>query len=195
MAQANAVVDVVYPLDVFQSQPDLPELYVRGDTHWNAHGAVLFYRLVMDAIGVEAMPGDRLRIVGKMEKGDLSWKLGHLTYYERPRIIHPDFDCTFNNAVANVGHRIDYVHRRKDLPSCLLFRDSFSTIQLPLYAQSFSRLWAVWQPNIDYGLVQELQPDFVISQQVERMLVHCPDDIAGKTNAEYAAAKRAGVHR
>jgi alginate O-acetyltransferase complex protein AlgJ len=123
----------------------------------------------------------------------LSSKLGEQTLLVKSEILAPTYRVLEINHIANIGNLFVSQNEDSSLPSAVIFRDSFSTYLLELYAQTFSRLVCVWQPNIDYSIIERERPDVVISQQVERFLVWCPDDRNGLTNAEYVARKAQNI--
>jgi hypothetical protein len=164
-------------------------VYPTGDTRWNGHGAFLAYTQVMTNLGLEPLSINQVEMISQEEPGDLASKIDSTTIYIRGRVINRTFRCISNNDIPNIGNLIIFSNSNKNLPRCILFRDSFSTALLEFYAQSFSELFVVWQPNLDYSLIHEFKPDIVISQQAERFLVSCPDDINGKTNTQYVEVK------
>ncbi len=105
------------------------------------------------------------------------------------RLKKPNSHCIYNNDVVNRGNLRIYENTNTTLPKAVVFRDSFSTLLLKFLSESFSRLVAVWQPNLDYSIIEKEKPDIVISQQVERFLMKIPDDLNGKTNEEYVKLK------
>ncbi|ARU16700.1 hypothetical protein A9D14_11565 [Croceicoccus marinus] len=122
--------------------------------------------------------------------GDLTEKIGQTTETQLGRMLNPRFRLVEDNGVNNVGRLLIMENEDTSLPTLVLFRDSFGSAQMQMFASRFSRVVAVWQPNIDYGIIAREKPDFVVSQQVERFLVSVPDDAAGPTNAEHVAKKR-----
>ncbi|HEY9639255.1 MAG TPA: hypothetical protein V6C57_02160, partial [Coleofasciculaceae cyanobacterium] len=97
--------------------------------------------------------------------------------------------CVLDNQIIANGHAQIYENPDKSLPKAVLFRDSFGNSMLDFLAESFSRLVVVWQPHIDYSVVEAEKPDVVINQQVERFLVRIPDDLKGPSHNEIVQAK------
>lgn len=191
LSSAEGRVRACYPLKKLQEKATIEEVYVRGDTHWNHRGAFYGYQDMMKSAGIEAIGEQELEFSEIEIDGDLTSKLGKRTTTVRAKIRHPNFKCIENNNIPNIGHRIVFENSNKALPSCVLLRDSFSTYLLEIYAQTFRRVACLWQPNLDYRVIDAEKPDFVLSQQAERFLISCPNDLTGKSNAEYVADKRA----
>ncbi|MDP9562639.1 alginate O-acetyltransferase AlgX-related protein [Agrobacterium tumefaciens] len=180
-----------YFLECLEEASLRSETYTKGDTHWNHVGAFVAFNQMMQANCLPQMSSDLISFEDKVIAGDLTGKLGLTTTTKVAVIKSPAFKKVEFNGVQNIGQRAVYENEDKNLPTLLLFRDSFASHQLEMFASMFSRVVALWQPNIDYKVVQDERPDFVFSQQVERFLVSCPDDIRGPSSLEYEAAKKA----
>ena len=195
LSAAEGHVRTCYPIKILQEKAMVEDVYIRGDTHWNHRGAFYAYREMMTSAGIQAIDEQEIEFTEVEVDGDLTSKLGERTKTLRGKIRDQTFKCLENNNVPNIGHRVVYENSKETLPSCVLFRDSFSTQLLDVYAQTFRRLVCLWQPNLDYSIIEEEKPDFVLSQQAERFLVSCPNDLTGKSNAEYVAEKKAAALR
>lgn len=169
----------------------LHQTYCKGDTHWNHRGALCAFNSLMRKMRLPELTESELAFETRSIAGDLTGKIGQTTQTEHATIIEPKFNTVHDNGVSNVGRLVIMENENKNLPSLVLFRDSFGSAQMQMFASRFSRVVAVWQPNIDYEIVRRESPDFVISQQVERFLTSCPNDSSGPSNAEYVAMKRA----
>lgn len=192
IAAADDRVDLVYPLDAFRAEAHRQQLYGRQDTHWTAAGSIMAYRSIATKLGLEPIAADRIEsAVGPMN--DLGAKIGFepeqvgLT----PRVRDPVAGAVYDNKIKPQGSKIIFEATDKSLPTAVIFRDSFLTQSLVLFAQHFRRLVCLWQPNWDWGVLDEEKPDYIIGEQAERFLVEVPDDVNGMTNAEYVAQKRA----
>ncbi|MGH2341789.1 hypothetical protein ACRC7T_09910 [Segnochrobactraceae bacterium EtOH-i3] len=165
--------------------------FIKGDTHWNHYGALLAFNALMEGNGLPPLPEEALRFVDLECNGDLASKIGEKTSTRYGTLINKNFNRVDFNEVNNIGQRIIYENNDKNLPTLVLFRDSFTTHQLEMFAAKFSRVVCLWQPNIDYGIVRQEMPDYVISQHVERFFVRCPDDRFGLSHLEYEKQKKA----
>lgn len=166
------------------------QTFPKGDTHWNHRGALSAVNAMMQELSLPTIEPGELEFQVIDTPGDLARKLDQSTSLEIARFLKPTYRVVEDNKINNVGRRVILENVDSSLPSLVLFRDSFASAQMNMLASRFSRIVALWQPNIDYNIVERENPDFVISQQVERFLLHCPDDLTGFTNAEYEAEKR-----
>ena len=179
-----------YFLQCLEEESLKSETYTKGDTHWNHVGAFVAFNQLMRANCLPQMNSDLISFEEKVIAGDLTEKIGLTTTTKVAVIKRPTFKKVEFNGVQNIGQRAVYENEDKSLPTLVLFRDSFASHQLEMFASLFSRVVALWQPNIDYKVVEYERPDFVFSQQVERFLVSCPDDVRGPSSLEYEAAKK-----
>lgn len=192
LKQAHGLVDTLYPLDEMLNQRSKNQLFPKHDSHWNHHGFMVAYRQLMALWGLQGVRDEELVIFeGKMN--DLGAKLNmdvpDVPYYARVKL--PRYKVIIDNKIKPLGNLFISEIDDPSLPTCVVFRDSFMTIGSHIMAQSFRRLVIAWQPNIDYTILEREKPDFVLSQQAERFLVLCPDDLGGKTNEEYISDKLA----
>ena len=186
---ASGRVECSYYLDWLVSAARKREIYIKGDTHWNHIGALEAFNFLMISLGLPGIDDDEFIETAEIIDGDLTSKINSYTKTTVLRPAKREFQLVDRNNVLNIGQRRVYENKCKTLPRAVLFRDSFSSHQLEMFASRFSRVVCVWQPNIDYELVKREAPDFVISQQVERFLVACPDDQHGLTHGEYELQK------
>lgn len=185
---ARGSVDALYPLEALQTLG--LAAYGHQDTHWRAEGAVLAYRLIIEALGLRALkPHEIESIPGVMN--DLGIKIGAEPVVEPQYAIPtlPHHVEVLNNHIKPLGNLIVTEIDDPKLPTAVIFRDSFLTSSHRLFAQHFRRLVYVWQPNLDLVIIERERPDFIVTEQAERFLVAVPDDAHGKTNAEYVAEK------
>jgi hypothetical protein len=180
----------IYPINMLSDRGDLYPTYSKGDTHWNDWGAFKAVKELFADVPDVLMHENRLEFFEIETSGDLSDKIGKRNYTVSVRIKDARAKEVFNNGVKNRGNYIVFENENKNLPKCVLFRDSFSTAMLKYLAEMFSRLIVVWQPNVDIALVDAEKPQFVVSQQAERFLVSCPDDESEKNYEEYARDKK-----
>jgi hypothetical protein len=192
LAAAAGQLDHRYYLEALRAVASTGEdVFVRGDTHWNHLGALIAFNEAMRVMGLPEMDISEFTRETREIKADLSIKMGQLCPTTVLTVTQPRFRMVDNNKVNNIGQRRIYEHEDKSLPSCVYFRDSFTSHQLEMFASRFSRIVYLWQPNIDYDILREEAPDFVINQQVERFLVECPDDLHGPSHLEYERRKLA----
>jgi len=188
LAAAGGRVDALYPLEAFRALGEVS--FGRHDSHWRAEGAILAYRSILEALGIDPLDDDRIDLVaGAMN--DLGAKLGAPAPIEPHYAVpaSPHHVVVSDNRVKPLGNLIVTEVGDPSLPTAVIFRDSFLTTSHRLLAQHFRRLVFAWQPNLDFDIIERERPDFIITEQAERFLVAVPDDANGKTNAEYVAEK------
>lgn len=193
--QAHSFFKIIYPLPELAAAKAGMLVYRKQDTHWNAFGAFTAYQSLTLEIAklrqIFILQPEVLRFFECQKAGDLGTKLG----IRQETTIDVEFlqgkiaTCVFNNQVRNQGNLMIFEHPDRTLPKAVFFRDSFASDLLPFLAESFSKLVVAWQPNLDYILIQQEQPDLVISQQIERYLTSIPNDSHGPTNAEIVREK------
>ncbi len=185
---------LLYPTAEISAAKSNRLTYPKGDTHWNFYGAYVAYlllaRRIASQLNLNILDEFDIAFTEKYTVGDLADKLSHcpesLDYFaDHERKAR----CVFDNRVKNTGHLTIWENTNKDLPKAILFHDSFSTRMLSFWSESFSRLVAVHQSNLDYDLILQERPDLVISQQVERFLIKIPDDFNSPSNRELVNKK------
>jgi hypothetical protein len=159
-------------------------LYHRTDTHWNARGAYVAYRDIIEAARREAPavppPWDRsaFRNASRdVEALDLAGMIGLKRVLReeelgldpiRPRkaqVVEPRGAAP----TAEEGLLITEIHG-STLPRAVIFRDSFASALVPFLAEHFSRAVFMWQNDFDANAVHREQPDVVIQEIVGRHL-------------------------
>lgn len=60
------------------------------------------------------------------------------------------------------------------LPSCLMFRDSFTDWMVHLLAPCFRRIVFIWQPEVTRSLIEYERPDLVLHAVIDRFLILPP---------------------
>ena len=83
------------------------DVFVRGDTHWNHLGALIAFNEAMRAMGLPEMEENLFN----------------------PQIKDVDADLS-----RKIGHRRVYLNEDESMPSCVIFRDSFTSHQLEMFA-------------------------------------------------------------
>jgi len=190
--RAAGWVDLVGPMRQWR---DEVELYWRSDTHWTPEGALLAYQLLCDALQLTENAELANRPCHTIHKiMDLGGK------FDPPRweqIREVDWMAgaqrVYGNAVARIledplhGGDIHVgahtIYRNEAAPNnvrMLLFGDSFAgvgrdrlTAQL---AETARELVFVWSSNVDWRLVERVQPDIVITEIAERYMALAPND-------------------
>jgi hypothetical protein len=159
-------------------------IYHRTDTHWNDRGALVAYRMIIDAVRrqLPAVPPAWQRsdfeAVSRDDEGrDLAGMMGLKPDLReevlaldprRPRlarVIEPP------GAAPNAEEgRLVTEIQGSTLPRAVIFRDSFFTALVPFLSEHFSRAVYLWQNDFDAEAVVKEHADIVIQEIVGRHL-------------------------
>ncbi len=163
-------------------------LFYKMDTHWNGNGMHAGYRAIIahlprqlnvrdvDALGqvlkpnVPAPAGDLARMLG-LARDKNAKDTGIRVRTTRAEII----DHPFPDLIK--GHRrqpATWSQNDSSLSNALIMHDSFFALNIKhLLAQTFNETTFVWKsvPHIDMELVEQIMPDVVIHEMVERTLL------------------------
>ncbi len=180
-------IDLITPLT--QAKQTAPyRLYNKTDTHWNELGAYYAYREIMNVISVDFPaaapdPLDDFNVFTKEVPGgdmanflevDLNDVTEHGVYVRAKNGlkcgINKDYSMNFSNAWFSDRH--EFQTDNKELPTMIMYRDSFSTNLMSFLAEKFSHsvFYTMWEYPDDYDFIQEMQPDYIIIEHVERGL-------------------------
>lgn len=191
---------LVYTLDALLRAKDQGDLYAKTDTHWNQRGAFVVYQFIChtlkeQGLPVEILDEDAVRWSSETVQGDLGAKL----YPEevsseliRSSLTEQQKDPTFDNRVLNHGRVIIFERENKDLPSCVVFGESFAKNLLTFLQASFRRLTFVHTSMWVREIVELEQPDVVLSIPVERFLLRVPSDDEAFARLRRTALKKGG---
>lgn len=209
-----AVDGIIYPLERMRGSDLIADLYQRTDTHWNAQGAFLFAQEVLrkaQVLGVGVQVPSMFDVSWSKlapTEGDLGSKVSppvSSAPYEA-RFDGWSFHLDYNNGLTNRGLARVYTSDKPLPTTAIMFCDSFGFFYLArILARYIGKVICVRQASVDIDMVNRVQPDLVITEMVERFLVHRPpvferleDIIAGKiaerlvSPAELAKMKAAG---
>ena len=166
---AAGLVDMIYPVDSFVAASASARLYAQNDTHWTADGTVFAYHEVIAALGMVPLAREMITTKNGI-MNDLGSKIGRENPPEpiSAQARSPRHRIVENNEIKPLGNRIVTEVDDPDLPTAVIFRDSFLTHGIYLYAQHFRRMVVVWQPNIDWSLIAAEKPNYVVSELAER---------------------------
>ena len=164
-----------YPVEALRAASRVKPTFFRTDTHWNGYGAFVAYQALMDSL----RPEIALETVGE---GELVWKerpyvgdLGVRFTRERGETMitaepTANYKLAFQNHNFARGAVHVYENERRDLPTCVLFRDSFANFLIPYLMRGFSRLVAVSSLSCHYDLLEQEKPDVVLFVVIERFI-------------------------
>lgn len=170
---------VCYPAQDLIEGRRIRPTYGKGESHWNGYGAYLAYLALCKSL---MRTGRKVPLVNE---SDLAWEFkenGHNDLgvdFDPPRawpfLAYKKLKSTgrgvFDNCLFNIGNVKVFCNPNKDLPSMILFRDSFSNLLIPLLVESFRRIIAVASWNFSRELIVSEKPDFVVTQVAERFFL------------------------
>ena len=180
-------------------EKDSEQLFHKTDTHWTDVGAFAGYEPIRDVLK-SWFPGYRgrtwsevKRVKGPPFSGDLSAMLGLVGYLSDDRVEllpNPPWQARelTHHGYAKGGPRIARWRGRPDGPRLVLFHDSFflepqhrdapveahvSPFEMvPLIAEEFSYAYSQWRPDFAPDVIERENPDVVIQEIVERLLIN-----------------------
>jgi alginate O-acetyltransferase complex protein AlgJ len=196
LERAGSNARVLYPFDELMRHRDRA-VYPRTATHWSELGAFVAYEQLMGAmdpaLGRRRLSMDDVDWVEAPLPGDLGNKMNPKE--ESPFVFGDIRDqrakLTLDNRIARTGRRVEF--EAPDLEgTCLVVADSYAVRVVPFLAESFRRLVFGHVPTLDYQLVEEVEPDVVITIISERFLIEVPEDLHPETPTlrELEASKR-----
>ncbi|MEW6261347.1 MAG: hypothetical protein AB1547_15740 [Thermodesulfobacteriota bacterium] len=161
------------------------QIYYRTDTHWNYIGGWIAYQRILDIVQSWFPEIRRLddysidTFESRFNQGDLALRLGVADiFHETERVIRVPKSC-----VTETTLRFNNSSFIKICPTSsrrvVVFRDSFFCFIEPFMSESFNTSIYIWKPwpkmdSYDHHwmkeILQEIKPDLVIEEHVERFL-------------------------
>ncbi len=197
-ADADLAKTMLYPVDALRAAGSRMNTFLKTDTHWTSFGAFIAYRALVDSLAadlsLETVSEDELTWRERPFTGDLGVRFSR----ERTETIAianevASYHVTFQNHNFARGAVHVYENERRDLPRCVLFRDSFSNALIPFLMRGFSRIVAVSSMSCHYDLLEQEKPDVVLFVVIERFVatfgtsstIELPRDDSGMSFAEF----------
>jgi len=158
------------------------QLYFKRDTHWNDRGVAIAYKNIFDQLGAQIPARDisnSLAFIDRRQQGgDLALMTGMerrvSEQYQAIQLLNSKTE-EIENPLPNMRQRVRAFERDdQTLGTVLVFHDSFGVgIFSYLIAESFSRAIFVQKaaPVIPMDIVDQIKPDVVIHEMVERALL------------------------
>ena len=195
LRDAGSFAHILYPLPRLVEQRHRP-VFTQTNTHWTDLGAFLAYEVLLDVIGnevpVRRLTGEDIQFNEEVRPGDLGHKVDPAE--SSPHVFgvpkRAAARMTHDNRVFLNGHRIDYECPAAGDAVGLVLGDSFAHMMLPFMAESFGRLTFAHLSTLDRDLVEEVDPDVVVSVMNERFMIKVPMDEGAKTLRQLEAEKR-----
>lgn len=171
----NTNIRLVYPyeemMQIREEFPDIP-LYFHSDTHWNRAGAYVGTSKLLEELGIETTPFEKLTL----EQNNYSnWDLAYLIQMQKK----------YNNDVnygvygyPNEGTRVYEIYDKDTkiisyneyakAGKLFMIRDSFGQYMSEYLAAAFSETYTVHREVFKQEMIEEYQPDVVVIELVER---------------------------
>ncbi len=171
--------------DVMIENKDIGKLYYQTDTHWTELGAYFGYRAIMEKVAEKhplAAPYklDDFKIRYNEDiGGDLAGfldidkrineRVPHLVLKSESS-VNEEYDKPDTISRPEAVEDITFTVNNPDLPTAYLVRDSYAMQLIPQIGEHFSELYIeeMWNYEIDYKVLRELKPDYVIYVIAER---------------------------
>ena len=163
-------------------------LYYKTDTHWNSVGGFAAYREIAQALlglGLPVRPLDWSDVVVEKVRLDAGLDLSAAFGLQRDlpegecylaRLVRPPLSQPLEPPAD--AHR--FVFRRTidrpDLPTAIVFRDSYSDALIPFLSEHFRRIDYIWCHRHDQAFIEANRPDVVMDIVVERFARFNPRD-------------------
>lgn len=180
-------IDFIDAAHVLKRESLKHQVYFKSDSHWNYIGALAVFNEIarsLSATGVRIEPFSENEIdtTAKRRVFELG-ALGKEPKLEEFHFIKPKnifSKLVFENNSAQGKIQV-FENDNFTLPRCVLFRDSYSSFFIPFLAERCSRLTVLKANSFWYNLVEEEQPDVVLTQIAERFLLPQADDNHGRS--------------
>ena len=174
---------------VIDLRPDLIEasktedVFYKTDTHWNPNGAYIAYTKILSVLSqyypdIKPYPLSDYQVVSTgLSNRDMPLIMGVPGIKEEGQILEPNFFDGIYTKVISPSSANSLIERflsnqDQNLPSALIYRDSFFSDVLPLLESHFSRTISIWHeptPGMwDIDWIYQIHPDVVIIEYVER---------------------------
>lgn len=183
---------------IFDEKKSDTLLYWKTDTHWTPWGCLSAYETLCLSLGVE--PNDDL-MARDYREGDAVFDLGsrfsppireRARFYnflkdaervEENALVRYKEANSLQNAVGlHVGSRVVFRNVSPEaIPArVVLFGDSFSeyrpSLLTGMLAETFQETHFAWSASVDYGYIERIRPDIVITELAERFMPILPRD-------------------
>lgn len=194
-AGLDVIVDIVPNL---LTEKERHKLYWKTDTHWTFEGCYSAFKTLCPYLGVARIPEIDLRprIKGSLIL-DLGGKLNPAIRedYETVNFIKESKRVAANSIVLfkemmnreqdgglHVGSNVVYCNWSESAiqKTVVLFGDSFSEYRPHLLtgmlAETFREVHFIWSTNVDWTYVENVKPDYLVTEAAERFMNQVPTD-------------------
>lgn len=171
-----------FPVDILKLYKAEYQLYPTGNTHWNGIGGFIAYEYLMNIIkkdlNIPILTWEDIGFVDEETSQDLGNKLNppRTSIFSWGKVKQPRAQIIYDNQLINSGKIQIALNKNTSLPTAVVFHDSFIEFLLPFLMESFSKIYLFHTPCMDFELLNQIKPDIVISEMVERFLIQPPTD-------------------
>jgi alginate O-acetyltransferase complex protein AlgJ len=178
----NTKLQILNLYSTLKSAKETHQAYYKTDTHWNYWGASQATSAILKKLGINHQPWEMADFKSSQTSGgDLANLLG-LKETLNEEILIPQVKSVCKQTIPYLETPLLSTKKSKkpvstickdSKPHALIFHDSFGVGLKPILAQHFGTVSYLWtRPSIQLlqQLVNELKPDIVIEQRVERKL-------------------------
>jgi hypothetical protein len=184
----HSTVTVIDVRQQLQEARQHERLYNITDSHWNDRGAFVGYRALAEEL-VRRFPKSTPFKRSQFEEtehddrgGDLAGLLDQRNVYREHCLgLKPRFGWRARTSEVpvlydktkvklNFGRPFALEPGDTSLPRCVLLHDSFALALVPMLAEHFQRLAAVWHDGFHRHIILNERPDIVIQELLERKL-------------------------
>jgi len=172
---------VKYPIEVLRQLQ--AQSYSKGDSHWTDIGGLAVFKSIVsdwiEAFGLKVPEIQDYNQILEEVMGDLAVhaEVRSPEIVTRLKAKRENYRVVLNNRHPNRGNIIITENPEVTTRPVVIFRDSFSNTLIQYFAATFSRCVFVWNPFVDYDLVERERPFLVMNIMAERFLPIVPDDI------------------
>ena len=185
------------------SNKQFGQLYYKADAHWNHAGAYFAYAHIMNELKahfpkIAPLPLEQFetkeisRTENDLErKEQFEFKGGNFIRAAEQKALFTEKSLQFvrkggfkakyvktpeHLKVSKTRETVVFEQADKNLPTAVVFRDSFGDWIIPFLSEHFRRVVYVWQSSINKKVIETEKPDVVIHLAVDRFLMRLPKE-------------------
>lgn len=176
---------------ILKAKDSIPQqLYLKTDNHWNEYGSFVAYQEIIRQISkkhpglktlkfsdytINPEDGTGGNLAAILNKSD---EIRETNYTFKPRFVEKSqLITTCPYPIPDQFEKENYFHGYyqpdSQLPTVLIFHDSFGNKLMPFMKHSFSRtifIWDKWQYKLNESIVEAEKPDIYITITLESLL-------------------------
>lgn len=163
---------IISPQPRLMSQKDHIPLFHKTDTHWNDYGAFLGYSETMDVIGkdfnIDPILLSNYHVIEKFFTGDI---MPMINKNRKEKSLALKKIKISEIDTLSAAYTFQHYKNKTENLKLIMHCDSFSDAWIPFFNESFGETVYIRKYELDYALIERIQPDIVIFEIVERNLV------------------------